>query len=421
MRIASLFLFCILSLFSLSQKKNLSHTKLTTGGIKSIREFGVLPKNDASTNTINLQHAIDWAALNGAELYVEPGDEPYPVNGGLILKKNASLVGANGATARGTKHISKNEPVGSVFKIVDEQHAFITVESATKISGIQFWYPNQERTDPAKIIKYLPTIQVSKTTRTEGVSLSYLTFYGEYTTMDFNALPGTPCESILIEDCYGYPLSGEFIRIDYCYDIPRILHCHANPANIRQIGFKLSKRMLDAVVENNTFAYSINHTDNAQVMDIFTFGTFGGIHLGKESYGQLTNFNFDCVKVGIYKEGSNTFNRNWQIAQGSIIANAGTKVEDIHPFIIEGKGHTAITNVEAFSGDNFVITNVAKSQDFMLVRGNEKLTISMFGCRMRNYISEQPLTLQNSKAVIQVVACVDKNEEPFNVMVNAKN
>jgi hypothetical protein len=30
-------------------------------------------------------------------------------------------------------------------------------------------------------------------------------------------------------------------------------------------------------------------------MDVFTFGTYGGIYLGPATYGQLTNFNFDCV------------------------------------------------------------------------------------------------------------------------------
>ncbi len=76
--------------------------------------------------------------------------------------------------------------------------------------------------------------------------------------------------------------------------------------------------------------------------------------------GQLTNFNLDCVAVGLYKGGSNTKNRNWQIAQGSIIANAGTTLDEIHPIIIEGKGHTAITNVEAFSGGNGALTNTGE-------------------------------------------------------------
>jgi hypothetical protein len=176
------------------------------------------------------------------------------------------------------------------------------METGTQIKGIQFWYPEQTLRDPKAIIPYPATIQTSKTSSTQGVYLSCLTFYGEYLAMDFNAPRQHPCELMLFEHCYGYPLSGEFIRMDYCYDVPRILHCHVNPSNQRYIRGGFSRAVVDAVIAKKTFTYSINHTDNAQLMDLFTFGAYGGILLGNESYGQLTNFNFDCVAVGIHKK-----------------------------------------------------------------------------------------------------------------------
>lgn len=392
---------------------------VAASNLKSIQDFGVKPGNSPSLNKVNLQKAIDWASERGAALLVDPTDEPYPVDGGIILKKNVSLIGVNGPTPRGTSHPTKKQPVGSVFKITDRKNVFITVESSTQIKGIQFWYPEQTLNNPAAIIPYPATIQVSKTSMAQGVYLSCLTFYGEYLAMDFNATQRFPCELMTFEHCYGYPLSGEFIRIDYCYDIPRILHCHVNPAVQRFIKGQYNRAVVDAVVARKTFAYSINHTDNAQIMDLFTFGTYGGILLGGETYGQLTNFNFDCVSVGIHKMGNNTKNRNWQIAQGSIIANCGEKVENIHPIIIEGEGHTALTNVEAFSGGNGALTTVPENQswDFMLIRGDKKLTVTIFGSRMRNYISESPLTIENKNAVVQVVACIDKNENLYNLIL----
>jgi len=386
----------------------------------SIQKFDVLPGNDPQTNKLNLQKAIDWAATTGTALYVEPVEKPYPIAGGIILKKNVSLIGVHGPVPRGTKHPEFDHPVGSVFEITDKEKVFITVESSTQIKGIQFWYPDQTIQDPLKIIPYPATIQMSKTHKAEGVTLVNLTFYGEYLAMDFNSIRQFASELILIQHCYGYPLSGEFIRFDYCYDIPRILNCHVNPAVQRQVKGQFKKEVVDAVVAKKTFAYSINHTDNAQLIDIFTFGTYGGIYLGPESYGQLTNFNLDCVTVGIHKAGNNTKNRNWMIAQGSIIANTGEKLEDIHPIVIEGQGHTSLTNVEAFSGGNGAISNLGKSWDFMTVKGDQKLTISIFGSRMRNYESNNPFTILNEKAVIQAVACLDKNEEPFNITIGAK-
>ncbi|MDX9883468.1 MAG: hypothetical protein RBS73_15510 [Prolixibacteraceae bacterium] len=388
----------------------------SASGSKSIRDFGVIPTNSPEVNKVSLQKAIDWASGCGAALFVEPSDEPYPVDGGVILKKNVSLIGVNGPTPRGTTHPTKKQPVGSVFRITDQDNVFITVETGTQIKGIQFWYPEQTINDPNKIIPYPATIQASKTSSAQGVYLSCLTFYGEYLAMDFNTSPQNICELALFEHCYGYPLSGTFIRIDYCYDIPRILHCHVNPAIQRFVGGQYSVSVIDAVVAKKTFAYSINHTDNAQLMDLFTFGTYGGILLGGDTYGQLTNFNFDCVAVGIHKKGNNKQNRNWQVAQGSIIANTGEKVENIHPIIIEGQGHISLSNVEAFSGPNGALTTVPENQscDFMLVKGDQKLTISVFGSRMRNYISDNPITNQNRNAIIQVAASIDKNENPFN-------
>jgi hypothetical protein len=295
---------------------------------KSIRDFGVSPTNTAAENKANLQKAIDWASSRGAALFVDPTDDPYPVAGGLVLRMNVSLIGVHGPVGRGTRHPGKPQPVGSVLRIEDEAHPFITVEAATQLRGLQFWYPRQTLNDPAKIIKYPPTIQVSQTKPAQGVTLSSLTFYGEYLAMDFNSARAHPCEQILIEHCYGYPLSGEFIRIDYCYDIPRVLHCHVNPSNQRFIQGGYSRRVIDAVVAAKTFSYAINHTDNAVLIDVFTFGVYGGVYLGPATYGQLSNFNLDCVTVGIHKLGDGTFNRNWQIAQGSIIANTGSKLEE---------------------------------------------------------------------------------------------
>jgi len=388
----------------------------------SIQAFGVKPENSPAINKENLQKAIDWASERGAALFVEPSDEPYPMDGGIILRNNVSLVGVHGPTPRGTFHPTRKHPVGSVFSITDRNNVFITVETGTQIKGIQFWYPEQTIRDPKAIIPYPATIQTSKTSRTQGVFLSCLTFYGEYLTFDFNADRANPNELMTFEHCYGYPLSGEFIRMNYCYDVPRILHCHVNPAIQRYIGGQYSREVVDAVIAKKSFAFAINNTDNAQLIDLFTFGTYGGILLDGESYGQLTNFNFDCVAVGILKRGNNTKNRNWMIAQGSIIANTGEKAENIHPIIIEGEGHTSFTNVEAFSGPNNALSTVPENQswDFMLVRGNKKLSVSIFGSRMRNYIADHPITVLNKNAIIQAVACIDKDENPFNFSTSGK-
>ncbi|MCR5849417.1 MAG: hypothetical protein K6G92_01735 [Bacteroidaceae bacterium] len=358
-------------------------------GFLSVQTVGVLPTNTAEENSRNLQAAIDKMSALGGVLYVEPAEGGYPMQGGIVLKRNVTLLGAHGPTGRGTALPDRSGPTGSLFVITDRQQPFLTVESATQVRGIQFYYPEQAWQDPNGIIAYPTTIRMAPGQYVQGVTLSCLTFYGEYMAMDFRAQAPNICEQILFEHCYGYPLSGQFIAIDRCYDVPRILHCHINPANMREFGRSFKREVIDSVVRQKTYSYWIDHTDNAQLMDLFTFGVYGGIYLGSETYGQMTNFNFDCVGVGIHKLGGQWTNRNWQIAQGSIIANVGERLEDVHPILIEGKGHTSLSNVESFSGGNPALTTLGASWDYITVRGEASVT--MTGCRMHGYKADTPI------------------------------
>ena len=375
-------------------------------GWVSVQSVGVLPTNTPKENRQNLQQAIDKMSPLGGVLYVEPARGGYPMEGGLVLRRNVTLLGAHGPTGRGTALPDRSGPTGSLFVITDRKQPFLTVESATQVRGIQFYYPEQTYQDGSRIIPYPPTICTSPKQNVQGVTLSCLTFYGEYMAMDFRAKAPHMCEQILFEHCYGYPLSGQFIAIDRCYDVPRILHCHVNPANMREFKRSFSREVIDEVVRQKTYTYWIDHTDNAQLMDLFTFGVYGGIYLGNETYGQLTNFNFDCVSIGVHKLGNQWKNRNWQIAQGSIIANAGERLEDVHPILIEGKGHTSLSNVECFSGGNPALTNLEASWDYITVR--DSATVFLSGCRMQGYKADTPINVSGG-AKIRAVGCFDKD------------
>ena len=375
-------------------------------GWVSIQAVGVLPSNTAEENRQHLQAAIDKMSPSGGVLFVEPVEGGYPMEGGLVLKRNVTLLGAHGPTGRGTALPDRSGPTGSLFVIKDREHPFLTVESATQVRGIQFYYPEQSWQDETRIIAYPPTIRVAQDQRVLGVTFSCLSFYGEYMAMDFRATAQNYVEQVLFEHCYGYPLSGQFIAIGHCTDVPRILHCHVNPANMREFGRTFKSNVIDAVVRKKAYSYWIDYTDNAVLVDIFTFGNYGGIYLGKESYGQLTSFNFDCVTLGIHKLGSNWKNRNWQIAQGSIIANVGERLEDVHPILVEGIGHTSLSNVECFSGPNGALTTLGASWDFITVRG--EATVMMTGCRMQGYKADSPIHLFDG-ARLSATGCVDQS------------
>ena len=51
--------------------------------------------------------------------------------------------------------------------------------------------------------------------------------------------------------------------------------------------------------------------------------------------------------------------------------------------------------------------------NYMLVRGDKPLTISLVGARMRNYAAAEPITVDNPSGSIQAVACFGKDEKPY--------
>ena len=110
-------------------------------GWVSVQSVGVLPSNSAEVNRQNLQQAIDRMSPMGGVLYVEPTEGGYPMEGGIVLKRNVTLLGAHGPTGRGTALPDRSGPTGSLFVIRDREKPFLTVESATQVRGIQFYYP----------------------------------------------------------------------------------------------------------------------------------------------------------------------------------------------------------------------------------------------------------------------------------------
>jgi len=77
-------------------------------------------------------------------------------------------------------------------------------------------------------------------------------------------------------------------------------------------------------------------------------------------------------------------------------------------------GHTSLTAVESFCGPNGALTTPrveidgrkrTVSQDYLLLEGDDHMTVSLFGCRMANYIAENPITKNNPNASVAAYGC----------------
>lgn len=377
----------------------------------NVQRFGVLPTNTSADNKTNLQKAIDWASSSGAALYLPPSKDGYPMDGGLYLRKNVTIFGAQ--CSSGNINSSGDAPAGSVFVIRDRRKPFIRLESASRLTGLQFFYPEQTCSDPGKIIEYPPTLALSLSQSSQGVTLTDLNFYGDYVTMDFLCSSSIPCEQILIENCKAYPLSGEFVKISYCYDIPRVLHCSVDPDIGSSFGKSMSKSILDHVAGSGNYSYWFDCIDNLVLMDISASCVFGGLYLGSSTYGQLTGFSFDCVNRGIHRLGNNSKNRTWLISEGFINANIGNDASDIHPIIIDGFGYSSLTNVTASAKENDSLTTKGVSFDFVDIVGSNGLNVGLTNCCMMGYEADFPITVNNSYAKVRALSCVDRNGDLF--------
>ena len=92
------------------------------------------------------------------------------------------------------------------------------------------------------------------------------------------------------------------------------------------------------------------------------------------------------------------------------LANTGERLEDVHPILIEGKGHTSLSNVECFSGGNPALTTIGASWDFITVTGSA--TVIMTGCRMQGYKADTPIHA-SLEAQIHAIGCFDRDNKPL--------
>ncbi|HBB91326.1 MAG: hypothetical protein A2X22_02630 [Bacteroidetes bacterium GWF2_49_14] len=99
-----------------------------------------------------------------------------------------------------------------------------------------------------------------------------------------------------------------------------------------------------------------------------------------------------------------------QTAHGENIIKIGVKATNTAQ-VNKALLQRAIDSLSAFGGSIYVDPT---SEPYPMAGGIVlRKNVSRFGCRMRNYVSDNPFTIENKSAVIQAVACVDKNEDPF--------
>ena len=90
------------------------------------------------------------------------------------------------------------------------------------------------------------------------------------------------------------------------------------------------------------------------------------------------------------------------------------RTPDLHPLVVDGQGHTSLTNIELFAGNTPVVSSSSAqlddetlilSEEFLLVEGSKPLTVALLGCRMSTFRAENLLTIRNRTETISTHDC----------------
>ncbi len=70
-----------------------------------------------------------------------------------------------------------------------------------------------------------------------------------------------------------------------------------------------------------------------------------------------------------------------------------------------------------------ILVSIVQHQggDYTLTKGDKKLTVTIVGCRLRNYVSGRSITIENENSVVQVVVDIDKHENLYNYKLSQKH
>ncbi len=276
-----------------------------------VRLQGASPTATATANKLAIQATIDAAAAIGGSVYIA---ECYPCDAGLILREGVHLAGSHNtpksvSPADGSAAGVGKLPKGGTLIITDTSGPFLRVQSGTSIDNLFFYHVNQPimtATPAASLVTYPPTIVNDPSVTVVGVTIRGCTFQGGTRSMDFFAANGAPgCESILIDDCRGWPLgpagsSPTFISFNNITDVPRVTNCQVNPGIARQlVGFP-SNAVMDYVASQPLWnAFYVNNSQAFVFTSCFVFAQGVAFCVTGAAYGEITSCEADMVNRGV--------------------------------------------------------------------------------------------------------------------------
>ncbi|MBD5312636.1 MAG: T9SS type A sorting domain-containing protein [Bacteroides sp.] len=281
----------------------------------NVLDYGI--DNTGSTDcTSAVQKLLDACAGVGVVSNTR-GDYRNPTGGIVYFPAGqylftGQLTIPRGVTIRGDwqRPVEGEKLKGTVFAVkplrgkgvTAPSYAFITMQPSTLISGVAFWYPDQ---NPASISKYPATVLYGQNSYwgNDYCNVRHCTFVNSYIAVQFNPNNGGGCPNIF--DIYGTPLY-EGIEMDCIADVGRFDGINFAASYWEDCGFPSAPQpgQIDDWLYENATAIAMRRNDWSYTCNLSVCGYKVGFHaeaspVDGRPNGHNYGFELENCKTGI--------------------------------------------------------------------------------------------------------------------------
>lgn len=274
-----------------------------TGETDCTTLFQTLLDKLAGVGTVSNERG-NHANKAGGILYIPEGK--YLCKGQLVIPRGVTMRGDWAKPGADGQKGTIIMVTGYRGKTLDTQ-AFITMQVATEVSNISFWYPEQDIND---IKAYPPTILYGQSNYwgNEYCNVRHVTFINSYGGIHFNTSNGGGCPNIF--DIYGTPLHTGVI-MDCIADVGRFDGIHFSPSYWANSGMDgaPSEAEVRSYTRSNATGFTMRRNDWSYLCNYDCDGyntaylEIASVSDGSKPNGHNYNLNFTNCETGIDIQG----------------------------------------------------------------------------------------------------------------------
>lgn len=229
-------------------------------------------ETDGSSDDVQWNAAIDFQeAHEGGPVFIANGNYDFDAN--VCIPSHVSVYGMTNPVADGQWgntdfDVSKKQAARIIVHSDKTAILPITMEAASELSNVQFYYPDQATNAAPTAYAASITLVYDGSRNPTRARITNVDFGNCYYAIDATEYHG----GMTVLDCVGWPLYRGIVEDDN-WDVSYWSRIHFNPSFAGSPGATLS-----GWVYAHGIAYEVMHSDDSEMEDCFSFGYNIGIY-----------------------------------------------------------------------------------------------------------------------------------------------